>query len=383
MKRDEGLTALDLEEVRRIVNRWSGERFYRVKGLGDKIQVDDVVPCFSYALRLVTQYEDRFVRRASEAYHGGMVDDLGVPPYPWDIPMDRPTDFEERTVEIPVPCTDRVETCPGCGGDGNVTCVHCHGWGKVDCSWCQGRGYRESTQWRTETDAQGNTTSRSETVRESCTCFMGKVTCTSCGGHGKVTCSGCGGSGKVKTFDLLTVKFHHTSLTDVWDTTDVPDQMIGKVAGDTVVDERTARIDRCPEVTPEVNQLADALLQQSHSVAEGASLILFQHLSIERVRVHEIAYRYFDSPVKRLWIYGDEDRVHAPGAPTAWKRLAAMATGALAVVAALISAIAYFSQPPQPHHVPKPIPKMDSAPKVPQEPLTPESPLPSESPAEP
>ena len=43
MQKNEGLTPLDVDEVRRVVNRWSGEWFYRVKRLGDKIQVDDVV----------------------------------------------------------------------------------------------------------------------------------------------------------------------------------------------------------------------------------------------------------------------------------------------------------------------------------------------------
>ena len=325
------LACLSADDVRRIVNRWCDRGFFRVKGLGDKIFIEDIIPHCSYVLSVSSQYEERSVSRGSAPYHGGPVDNDGTPPGPWDIPVRRPTDFTDRTEKIPVPHTERISTCQDCGGDGRINCSPCQGWGKINCTSCQGKGFRETTRHTPATDQFGQPTTdqfgrpvmRTETVRENCPfCHgMGKVTCTTCNGCGKVTCGTCDGSGKVKLFDLLTVKVRTAELSDMLDATGMPQHLIGQAVGRVLVHERGERLEQVPSVTPDVDSRARMLLEKSRAVNPDQARLLFQELRIEQVGIQEVVYRYGNSPNKSLWIYGENQDVYAPGAPTAWWKI--------------------------------------------------------------
>jgi hypothetical protein len=194
----------------------------------------------------------------------------------------------------------------------------------VNCPSCQGKGTIEKTVSGPGVDAEGRMTTTQQSVREDCPhCNRGKVQCPPCSGNGKTTCGTCQGSGRVKTFDVLSVRFHQQTLTDVLDATAVPDHLIGGAQGTTIADENQPRIDHFPPVTAEADAKARALLQKSQAIDPQHSVLMFQQLRIQHVPVHEIVYRYGDptAPEKRLWIYGDSQAVHAPGAPTNWGRL--------------------------------------------------------------
>jgi hypothetical protein len=45
------------------------------------------------------------------------------------------------------------------------------------------------------------------------------------------------------------------------------------------------------------------------------------------VSIQEVRYRYHNSPLKSLWIYGSEQRIYAPGSPWPWGKLAAIVLG--------------------------------------------------------
>jgi hypothetical protein len=332
---------LTTEKVRHVLNRWSNDGFFRARKLGDRAAIEEVVAQSSYAVRLWSEFEERTVSRASKPHPGGAVDDTGAPPDHWAITVRRPEDFEDRTEQVPVPHTERVETCRGCGGMGMVNCGNCQGWGKVNCPFCQGKGYRERTETRTETGPGGAPTTRMVTVRDNCTCFGGKVNCTTCAGRGKVTCGTCAGSGKVKTFDLLTVKFHVVDRSEVLNTTAVPVEHLRASSGKVRVVEDGERITTFPGVSPEVDKQANALLHESHAPRADARL-LFQRLRIEEVSVHEVRYRHGSGPAKQLWIFGDEEKVHAPGAPWSSGRLAAVIGGAVAVAAVVVGVVVFF-----------------------------------------
>src|SRR5690349_17233007 len=107
---------LSAESVRLAVNRWSQSGFFRIRSMGDRMAVHEVAARAAHTVRLWSQYEQRTVSRASRPYPGGHVDDRGTPPDPWDIEVHRPTDFENRTEQRPVPHTEQVETCRGCNG---------------------------------------------------------------------------------------------------------------------------------------------------------------------------------------------------------------------------------------------------------------------------
>jgi hypothetical protein len=148
-------------------------------------------------------------------YTGGAVDDRGRPPGPWDLTVNKTTDFEERMEEMPVPHTEQVRPCERCDSRGRMTCTQCQGFGKVPCPWCHGTGYRTRTEMRNVPDQFGNTVMKAVEVRDNCTCFQGKVGCSACGGQCTVVCGDCRGNGRVKIFEHLTVHFRVDSQVEV------------------------------------------------------------------------------------------------------------------------------------------------------------------------
>lgn len=327
---------LNSADARHLINQWSSQGFFRVRGLGGKIAVEDIVPCSSYTVRLRSQYEDRSVSREMVPFTGGVVDDRGQPPGPWDLAVTEPTDFEERTEKKSVPHTEEIRPCERCHSRGRTTCTQCQGFGQVNCTWCNGTGYRTRTEMRNVTDASGNTVMQPVQVRDNCTCFNGKVGCTGCGGQRTVVCGDCQGNGRVKTFEQLTIHFRVDSQVEVIHATKIPDKLLQQVHGEILVDDREAVALKSPAVDRPVDERIEKLLKKSQSVTEGQTRLLFQHLHIESVSIQEVHYRYHNSALKSLWIYGREQRIYAPGAPWPWGKLAAILLGCAFVVGILI-----------------------------------------------
>jgi hypothetical protein len=329
--------AIPEEEAREAINRWS-RGFFRVRYLGDKIFLDKIAPCFSYTVRLRSQYEERTVSPVSVPYHGSPLDNRGTSPDAWDVAVRRPVDFEERVETLAVPHTDRVTLCPKCAGVGRVDCSQCQASGKVTCPYCGGRGYRESGPSPHESGAANkpfNPSPQTLPARRDCPhCAHGYVSCPACSGNGRKTCSTCEGSGNVRTFDQLTVRFHTVTPHKVLDATDVPDELIRKLPGESVFDRRAERLESCPGMPAAVEDCGQALLRESHTFGERQTRLLFQDLNIQRVPVHEVDYHYAGVP-RRLWIYGN-GQVYAPGAPwrrdRLWAILAAIAAAIVVIV---------------------------------------------------
>jgi hypothetical protein len=179
-------------------------------------------------------------------------------------------------------------------------------------------------------------------VRENCTfCFAGKVNCPHCQGRGKNVCGGCQSSGRVKIHEVLTVKFHPKTETAVLDATGVPDYLIHKADGEVIVQERGVIIEQCPAAPPDVMQRAQELLGKAKAVNQTDTIILQQELQVRQVAIQEVIYRYPTerSPERKLWIYGSERHVHAPGAPTNWGRIILIAGCALVVIGGVLAAL--------------------------------------------
>jgi hypothetical protein len=148
----------------------------------------------------------------------------------------------------------------------------------------------------------------------------------------------------VKTFEQLTVRFSVKDRSEVINTTQVPAEQMRAASGAVLIEERGPRIDTFAPVTPEVDRAAHALLSQSHGTDPGAARLLFQRLQIKQVSVHEVEYRFGSGTARQLWIYGDDEKVHAPDAPWAWWRLAVILGGIAAVVLGIIFLVASFAR---------------------------------------
>jgi hypothetical protein len=330
------LAPLPEDQAREAINRWS-QGFFRILNLGDKIFLHKIVPCYSYNVRLKTQYEERIVTTDSVPYHGQQLDSHGTPPDPWSISVPQPEEYEERTETLRVPHTDRATRCPQCAGVGEIACFRCHGTGQAACSWCGGRGFIVRLEPRPGHNANGQPTMQFETVHSQCpSCFQGRVSCSSCSGNGRVTCPQCEGHCRVCLFERLTVRFRKRSLYEVFDTTEVPDENFEKLTGEAIFSRHAPRVERVTGLPPAVEQSGQKLLRESQTVDQRQARVLFQDMAIERVPVHEVHYMYAGID-RRLWIYGD-GHVHAPGAP--WRRgrlvgILAAAAGAIIVVVVL------------------------------------------------
>jgi hypothetical protein len=193
---------------------------------------------------------------------------------------------------------------------------------------------------RNERDQFGNMTMKPVQVRENCTCFAGKIGCGTCSGTGTVVCGDCQGHGKVKTFEQLTIQFRVVPVVEVVHETHIPDQLLTQVRGAVLVDERGEPAVEDPRVESRVDNHAAKILRQSQSVQAGKTRLLFQHLHVEAVGIQEVRYRYHNSPVKTLWIYGSEQEVYAPGAPRPWGKLVGILFGCALAIAAIIALVA-------------------------------------------
>jgi hypothetical protein len=332
---------LSEDEVREIVNRWGGAGFFRLRNMGDKIFIDEVTRGAAYTVRLQTHYEERRVHRASEPYYGGAVDNRGRAPGHWQVPVERPGPFEERTERVVVPHTERVEMCDGCGGEGRVACPGCGGQGRVTCPACGGMGFIEEQVLDPTSPSQGNAGPSIRTVRRGCRCSGGQVVCSGCGGNCVVRCSSCAGSGRVKTYDQVVVRFLTATQGEVLDVTPVPDPWLGRLSGEVLVDEKAPRLEGCPEVPDAVAQKANELLAASHDFDPKQSRLLLQLLHVERLPLHEVKYKYAGVE-RQLWICGAEQAVHAPGAPWNRQRLFGVIAGAVAAVALAVALLVFL-----------------------------------------
>ena len=131
------------------------------------------------------------------------------------FPVIYPTDFGESFQEFAINNTLEKSECGSCFGRGRITCSSCGGSGQTTCPWCSGRGYIERTETKWVTDSDGQSHTEMETVNESCSCFNGEVTCSSCGGSGEVTCPTCDGEGQLGLFLVRKYLFHHSNQVSV------------------------------------------------------------------------------------------------------------------------------------------------------------------------
>jgi hypothetical protein len=147
--------------------------------------------------------------------------------------------------------------------------------------------------------------------------------------------------GQVKTFDQILVRFQAASHGEVIDVTPVPDQWLGNLSGEVLVDQKARRIDDCPSVPDEVVRKANALLEKSHDTDESQIRVILQALHVERIPLQEVCYTYAGVE-RRLWICGTEQELYAPKAPWQRGRLAALVLGAVLVVLAVVAVFTWL-----------------------------------------
>lgn len=311
------LPGLTEDQARDLVNVWSTQGFFRLRNMGDKIFVTELLRGVAYTVHLQTQYERRTIRKAQTPFRGGPVDDRGRAPTPWEMSVRSPTSFEERTDIVPIPHTERVQVCPGCQGQRRVTCSTCLGTGQTRCGFCGGSGIVQSQVMEPARDHTGKPIMVPRMVQRPCHCGTGLIVCTTCQGSRFLTCPTCTGSGAVKTFDELVVRFQVAAKGELIDVTPVPDKWLAKRGGVAVLDVREPRIERWEKIPDAAEVKVQELIERSHAVDASEYRILLQHLQVECIPIQEVRYKYAGAE-KQLWICGSDQAIYAPAAP--WSR---------------------------------------------------------------
>ena len=332
-------------------------------------------------------------------YRGGVVDgpENGRPPAPWDMRVDAPGIFINQDHYEPVPHTDSVKTCHGCGGMGNIVCGNCGGDGRVRCSSCGGDGRVSKTRTLTRTNSQGQTETYTESYTETCWKCSGdgQVTCSTCSGSGRVTCPTCDGATRLKHYQRLHVEWKTHVADDVIEKTDLPDDLVTGAVGIVVHAEEEDRLEAVNQgtsegrggpyrggggrVNAEVNQVANRLIA-SHRFPGGVKLHR-QALVVRAVPVYEARYRW-GKETRRFWIYGTDEQVYAPKYPLSIVRLGmaiGIPTAVLGGFGAMMAVGARQAQSPPPRPA-----VVTTAPPQPAQPTLPVlSPTPLQAPSVP
>jgi hypothetical protein len=199
-----------------------------------------------------------------------------------------------------------------------------------------------------ETDAQGATTTRTDTYRDSCWgCGgSGRVPCGACSSSGTVTCDACAGHRSLLHYEELHIRWITRTSSEQVESAALPDELLGAAQGAVILQEEEGRIEQSQgagcggpyrgaavRVSPEVETVANRLIAD-HTLAAGDK-VRRQRLVVRAIPVYEARYR-FGREERMFWIYGAERNVHAPRYPVSPLRVGA-AIGAAAFTAAGIA----------------------------------------------
>jgi len=329
------------ETARELVSRWASRGYFRLKYMGDKIFVREIIPGAAYTIKLRTHYEARRVAQVAIPYQGDPIDHGPQPPEPWDVPVPRPAEFEERTERRPIPFTERVEVCSDCAGQGRVVCGVCSGNRQIPCPTCHGSRMISHPVTIVSRDQQGRPVPVTRYEQRICHCGTGMVRCSRCSGLGMVTCGRCKGLGRLKWFDELTVQFTNRNQAALLEFTPVPDRWFHRLSGQLLLNEQATRIEPFPIDLAPVDSKTRELLGIAHRLDPRERQILREHLSIERIPVYEVKYMYAGGD-QQLWICGNEREIYAPKSPWNRERFALLVAGCVIAMTAVIGLLVWW-----------------------------------------
>ena len=148
------------------------------------MELQPVAPSFAFTVKLWNYCEDRHVERRERPFCGGCVDNQGVVPGMWmmDAGTYNREMFSTGNMEIKLPFSESVRTCPPCHGRGRLRCCSCHGSGRV----CHTVTHHDGADFHTSTEMR---------------------TCSSCHGRGYKTCRRCNGHGQLLFWQAVVVEW--------------------------------------------------------------------------------------------------------------------------------------------------------------------------------
>ena len=299
--------------IRRILNRWSRDGFFRRRALGQLVQPEQIVSYNVYFYELRALYETRTEPEARTRPHTS--DDRNAyqpPPDVWSVPVPSADAFETvRPQSIPLPNSARVLTCPECSGAAVILCEVCKGKGTIE---------------KVSKVSNPNNSTTQETLT---------TPCTACRGYGKQQCPKCKGSGNLVEELAFTWSRRAKAFENTDDIEDLPELAIKKRLEPVFSGPINPYEGRWHSVAP----LAD-LLRAAIAEAGDDTHMLTSELKIQGATITEMDF-LLEEKTQRLYLVGFDNELIGDWSLLNPERLVLAAVAAVLTLLALLS-IAIF-----------------------------------------
>jgi len=299
------LAEIKEEECREALLKFVDKNCCYGKGAATEMTFEKITASTAFRYILESYCERRTTKNKDTPYLRDGVDgpDQGTPPGVWEMECQCKKLFKDETCEIKIPHTEVVKNCAKCKAKGKVKCPKCKGKKKVRCLVCGGDGMR------TVHTEEGPVQQR---------CWVcggdGKVKCGRCLGKGKIQCPTCKGWKQMKIYTVLKVKFKNHKSEYIYEKTDMPDELIKKVSGESAF---TQELDLVWPITDypvnEINVNSQEMIKK-HEDKYKEQRFLKQRQNLIAVPVTQVDYK-FDDKKDEFYVYGNERKVYCEKYP--------------------------------------------------------------------
>jgi serine/threonine protein kinase len=300
--------------IRRLLNRWSRQGFFRRPALGHMIQLEQIVSYNIYFYDLATLYETRTPpekrqrpARPEDRRSVFPADDI------WNAPVPAPDQqpfADVRPQQLMLPNSMHVYICPTCGGEA-----------KVVCKECQGRGTVEKRQRVRGSDG----TASDELIT---------VACPVCQGYGRQECSECEGAGNMVEEQFFSWSRHG----QLWQNTDDLEGLPRRAIESRATSICRTPIDAYAGHWHSVAPLGTLLREAIQGVKNEHTRIIRAELQIRGVPITEIDFQLHEK-LHRLYLIGHESEVVSDWSLLNPERIALVAIGVVLALALLVGLI--------------------------------------------
>lgn len=299
--------------IRRLLNRWSRNGFFRQRNLGQIIEPEQIVSYNIYFYDLRISYETRTAPQVKR--RPKLPDDRNsVLPIPevWEVHIPESVAGAEHAQELVLPNSTMVMNCPECGGEKTVVCRQCMGKGTIE---------------RVRKVRNPDNSVAQEMITEAC---------PACRGYGKQTCKTCEGSGSMVEEQVFT----WSRRDKLWQNTDdiegLPTLALSKRAEPVYNGPIDPFEGRWHSVAPLTELLRAAINDGSGDMRVAAA-----ELSIRGVPITEVDYQLNDQP-RRLSFIGHDNELIGDWTLLNKERIALALLGGVALLALLVAALLFL-----------------------------------------
>ncbi|WP_129631409.1 protein kinase domain-containing protein [Candidatus Oscillochloris fontis] len=267
--------------IRRHLNRWSRDGFFRRRALGQLVQPEQIVSYNIYFYELRTLYESR---SAPEARIRPQKPDerpsLQATPDVWSVEVPTRDPFETVAAKIiPLPNSISIISCTACGGAGEQPCKVCQGKGTVN-------------KVRKVSHPDRSVTEESVTSE-----------CPSCRGYPNQKCPACEGTGNQAKEQVFTYARRAKEWQNSDDIEDLPQLAVKK----RIESVYSARIDPYAGQWYSVAPLADMLKKAVEDAGDDTRLIAAE-LKIRGTTITEMDFLLEEKP-QRIYLVGFDNEL--------------------------------------------------------------------------